>query len=186
MTGQVSDQVRYDGEVYSLAGIDGEGFYTPADFGIETRMASTACWRGYVMFYDCVDGKLLLQSMHANLVEPKPINDIKPTMPEESWMFKYAYEKLALKTKFTGSIWIGKDFIDSLYVHMGFQSVESYRTVMRLDVEDGDIISVADLSKEMEMRRQKGKHKPDAPLSMDEEDLHSWVSDRFSQDYDAP
>jgi hypothetical protein len=39
LTGQVSDEFRYNGEVFSLVGINGKGLYTPADFGMATTMA---------------------------------------------------------------------------------------------------------------------------------------------------
>ena len=65
------------------------------------------------------------------------MNGVPPTHPKDC--FKYMYEGLSLKTKFTGSIMITKDFIRSMYVHMGFQSPDTFRTVIRLEVQDGNI-----------------------------------------------
>ena len=184
MTGQVSDEFRYNGEVYALVGISGEGLYTPADFGMTTRMASTACWRGYQMFYDCVDGELILEMMLANPKDPKPVNGVKPSKSEDSVMFSYVYENLKLKTKFTGRILLGKDFIEEMYVHMGFQSAESFRTVIELEVKDGDIVNETDLSQTMAEKRLDGRNKPTRPPTMEDNDVMSWIEDRFSQDYD--
>ena len=69
MLGQVADGFRYNGVEFSLVGINGKGFYTRADFGLQTTMASTASWRGYQMFYHCLDGDLILDSMFANPIE---------------------------------------------------------------------------------------------------------------------
>ncbi|MBN2228335.1 MAG: hypothetical protein JW779_02005 [Candidatus Thorarchaeota archaeon] len=181
MTGQVSDEFRYNSETYALVGIDGEGLYTAHDLGLEARPASTACWRGYQMVYDCRDGKLVLDMMNVNTHNPISINGVEPTKGD--WMFSHIYENLNLQTKFTGSILLGKDFIDAMYVHMGFQSAESYRTVIEIEVKDGFIIRETDVSSTMEERRRSRKGKPTAPPSMEDDDIHSWIVDRFSQDY---
>ncbi|MFW9786933.1 MAG: hypothetical protein ACFFE2_11910 [Candidatus Thorarchaeota archaeon] len=185
MTGQVADEFRYNGEAYALVGISGEGLYTPADFGMTTRMASTACWRGYQMFYDCVDGELILDTMLANPEVPKPVNGIEPRKLENSFMFPLVYENLRLKTKFTGRILLGRDFIDEMYVHMGFQSAESFRTVIEIEIKDGEIIKETDLSQSMAERRLAGLNKPSQPPSMEEDELKGWIEERFSQDYDT-
>ena len=174
LTGQVSDEFRYNGEVFSL----------PADFGMTTTMASTACWRGYQMFYDCVDGKLILDTMFANPTELKPVNGIEPQKPKESWMFNHVYENLGLKTKFSGRILLGKDFIQEMYVHMGFQSPESYQIVIEIEVKDGDVVKETDLSSIMAERRLAGRNKPARPTTEDDDDVRDWIEDRFSQDYD--
>ncbi|MFW9793459.1 MAG: hypothetical protein ACFFEE_04080 [Candidatus Thorarchaeota archaeon] len=183
MTGQIADQVRYNGEVYSLVGVNGEGLPVPADFGMKTTMASTACWRGYQMFYDCLNDELILDAMLANPDEVKPVNGVKPRNTKDSWGFNQLYENIGFKTKFTGHILVGRNFVQEMYVHMGFQSAESYRDVLELDVEDGNIVNVINLRDVMEQRRLQGRHKPTSPLSMEETDLYSWIEDRFSQDY---
>lgn len=184
MTGQVTDSFRYNGEEFSLVGINGRGLYTPADFGMRTRMASTACWRGYQMFYDCVNGEMILDTMLANPIEIKPVNGVKPRISKGSFFFECAYENIGLKTKFTGKILLGKDFIQEMYVHMGFQSPESYKTVIELEVKRGDVTKVTDLSTRMAERRLAGRSKPTAPSTMEDDDVSDWIEDRFSQDYE--
>ena len=181
MTGQVADVFRVNGDEYTLVGVDGQGLYTAASFGIATKMASTACWRGYQMFYDCLDGELRLVQMNVNTNNAIPINDIEPRKGD--FMFNSIYENLGLKTKFTGTLLLGKDFIDSMYVHMGFQSAESFQTVVEITVENGDIIKETDLSSIMDARRKHGNVKPPAPPTMDDENVKAWISKRFSQDY---
>ena len=184
MTGQVSDEFRYNGEIYALVGINGNGLYSPEDFGMKTRMATTACWRGYQMFYDCIDGKLILTTMLANAIEVKPVNGIKPKELESNFMFKHVYEDIGLKTRFTGTILLGKDFIQEMYVHMGFQSPESYMTVIELEIKNGDIIRETDLSAKMAERRNTEREKSSRPNSSDEDELRDWIEERFSQDYE--
>jgi hypothetical protein len=136
------------------------------------------------MFYDCVDGELILDAMLANADEAKPVNGVKPRISKDSFGFNYIYENIGLKTKFTGRILIGRDFVEDMYVHMGFQSAESYRDVLELEMENGNIVNVVNLVEVMEQRRLQGRCKPTDPSSMEESDLHSWIEDRFSQNYD--
>ncbi len=188
MTGQIANQFKYEGELYELVGIDGESLYAAEDFGITTQTASTACWRGYQTFYDCVDGELILDSLHVRTEDKIVINGVVPKvnkeLAEDSWaFFNTIYENLALKTKFTGSILLGKDFDRSQYVHMGFQSPESFRKVLEIEVSDGDIIKVTDISARMEERRRLGQEKASRPPTLEDKDVGDWVKDRFSQEY---
>ena len=186
MTGQIPDHFRYKGESFDLVGIDGEPLYTPKDFGISPQMASTACWRGYQMFYDCNDEQLILDHMHVRTNDKIVVNGISPRAPgddDETIFFNTFYKNLGLKTKFTGTLLLAKDFISEMYVHMGFQSPESFRTVLEIHVKKGDIIEVRDLSDKMEERRKLGQTTPNRPDTLEEPDIEDWVKDRFSLDY---
>ncbi|MFW9849136.1 MAG: hypothetical protein ACFFF4_08345 [Candidatus Thorarchaeota archaeon] len=188
MTAQVPDEFRYEGEKYSLVGMDGEGLFTAEEFGLKLIAASTACWRGHVMKYDCIDGILVLNGMDIRTQEEPPaINNIKArSLESESGysMFSHSYENLNLKTRFTGSILLAKDFIESMYVHMGFQRPMAFRTVLEIQVQDGDIISVSDLSEKMEELRQRDSSKGARPETDSDEDVRRWIEDTFSLDYD--
>ena len=110
----------------------------PSEFGIQCRTASTACWRGYVMKYMITDGKLILDGFwfRPNSEDLPKINEVEPvevtkeTDPGMGYFFSHAYKNLNLKLPFNGSLWVAKDFIDSQYVHMGFQRPMAFRTVL--------------------------------------------------------
>jgi hypothetical protein len=91
---------------------------------------------------------------------------------------------LNLKTNFTGKVLLAKDFIQSMYVHMGFQRPIAFKTVVEIQVENGNIISLKDLSKQMEARRNENPNKGAQPQSNSQEDIENWVRDKFSLDYD--
>ncbi len=188
MTAQVPDEFRYEGEMYSLVGLDGEGLFIAEEFGLKLVAASTACWRGHVMKYDCIDGELVLSGIDIRTQEEPPIinNTEARSLENESGysMFSHSYENLNLKTSFTGSMLLAKDFIESMYVHLGFQRPMAFRTVLEIQVQDGDIISVSDLSEKMEDLRERNGSKGAQPVSDSDEDVRSWIEDTFSLDYD--
>jgi len=183
MTAQIPDEFRYMGELYSLIGLKGSSLYTPQDFGITPMMASTACYRGYVMRYDCVYGQLILDGMSVRTEEAQPVNDIDP-FDEAGHFFSHRYENLSLKTKFSGSMLLGKEFIEAMYVHMGFQRPMAYRTVLELQIQDGDIMATNDLSAKMEELRNRDSSKDAQLSSRDHNDVMSWIENAFSLDYD--
>lgn len=176
------DEFCYKGERYSLVGIRGTGLFTPADFELNPYSTCSACWRGFVMKYDCVDGKLILNEMLINVKDPPSINSVEPKPGDD--LFEFRYEKLNLKTKFTGTILLAKDFIRAMYVHMGFQRPMAFKTVIELRIEDGKIIVEKDLSEKMEEYRKKDLHKGAQPQSRSKEDVINWIEQTFSLDYD--
>jgi hypothetical protein len=99
-------------------------------------------------------------------------------------MFSHTYERLNLKTLFTGSMLLAKDFIESMYVHMGFQRPMAFKTVLEIQVQDGDIVSMSNLSEKMEELRQKDRDKGAQPDSSSRPDIDRWVADTFSREYD--
>ncbi len=183
MTAQIPDEFRYNGELYSLIGIDGSGLFTPADFGMNPYSTCTACWRGYVMKYDCEDNILLLVGMDVNSKESPDINGVKPI--KGNTFFEFSYVDIGLKTKFNGMLMLAKDFIHEMYVHMGFQRPMAFRTVLELDIKDGEIIEVTDLSEDMAFQRSLDKKRGAEPKSPNESDVKDWIEDTFSLDYDS-
>ncbi|MHA2297930.1 MAG: hypothetical protein ACXAEU_04385 [Candidatus Hodarchaeales archaeon] len=182
MTAQIPDEYRYKGENYSLVGVKGTDLFTPADFGMTPYYNCTACWRGYVMQYDCIGDKLVLNGMRINVDDPPKINGIEPKSGDE--LFKYCYENLNHKTTFTGTILLAKDFIQEMYVHMGFQRPIAYRKVIELLVENGNITMEIDLSTKMKEYREKDPYKNAYPPSDSNEDIKEWIEQTFSLDYD--
>ncbi|MCP4763513.1 MAG: hypothetical protein GY870_17200, partial [archaeon] len=55
MTAQAPDQFLYRDQKLVLVGIKGNELPVPIDFGIETMMVSTDCWRGYIMRYKIIE-----------------------------------------------------------------------------------------------------------------------------------
>ena len=182
MTGQIPDEFILNGESFSLVGLKGQGLFKPEDFGIKPYFSCTACWRGYVMRYIFTNSKLVLDGLRVNVDNPPKINGVKPEAGDQ--LFKYTYENLNLKTNITGKILLAKDFIQSMYVHMGFQRPIAFKTVVEISVASGDIISIKDLSRRLEEYRNQDPYKGTQPRSDSHGDIEKWVKETFSLDYD--
>lgn len=184
MTGQIPDNVLYNDEIYDLVGLKGEGLYEPFDFGLTPVSPHTANWRGFISHYE-VSKKILtlkdfevhVQNSDDNLPD---INGVKPIIRIEG-LTHLKYENVNLKTNYTGTILIARDFINSLYVHMGFQSPLSFNKVIEFEFNNGKLISEKDLSKKMKIFRKEKKF--DGKINVDE-DISKWINRTFSLDYD--
>ena len=168
MTGQEPDRFYYKDQKLELVGFKGKGLLIPSEFGIETYMGATSCRRGYIMRYKIVDDNLILDGFWFNskaddLPEINGKNPVKlseETAEEGDYMhtmFTHEYRDLNMSLQFKGNVLLGKDLIKSQYVHMGFQSSSSYKTVLKIDFKDGTIVNVEDKSNEAKKARKKGK-----------------------------
>ncbi len=182
MTGQIPDEIILDNQSFSLVGLKGQGLFKPEDFGINPYSTCTACWRGYVMKYQYINSQLFLDEMLVNVDDPPIINGIKPQ--NEARLFKYYYKEMNLKSSFNGKLLLAKDFIQSMYIHMGFQRPMAYKTIIEIQIKDGEIISERDLSKEMEEKRIFNENEGVSPRSDSQNDIENWVNKTFSLDYD--
>ncbi|MCP2341236.1 hypothetical protein [Actinomadura rupiterrae] len=182
MTGQIPDSVQYRGHSYSLTGQEGEGLFDPADHGIQPAVMSTACWRGFICEYTVVDGGLVLTELQLS-VEGDP-----PTLfgvaPERDELRDLIYRNLREPVRFTGRLLLGREFIDGLYVHMGFQSSWKYQDVQELEFENGHLTAVHDRSAEAAQRRAAPDPADAPPAHTDSEAVQDWIKKTFSQDID--
>ncbi len=178
MTGQMSDTLKYNDEEYVIAGIKGDMLFDPISAGITPYSSCTACWRGFTLYYEVLNDRLILQGILINIKDtPVPINEKSP-IDGKDYFFDYLYENLEYTSDFSGKLLIAKDFIQELYVHMGFQAPTSYQTVIELTIEEGKIISTEDFSEKMEYWRKHEMTEEEEP-----EDIQKWIAEKFSRDY---
>ena len=120
--------------------------------------------------------------MDVNAKETPEINGVKPIKGEN--YFALGYVDMDLKARFTGTLLLARDFIQEMYVHMGFQRPMAYREVIEVHINKGDIIEVRDLSEEMERKRSEDSSRGAQPKSRDESDIKEWIEGTFSLDYE--
>jgi len=167
----------------------GSGLYIPEHFGINTYWKSTGCYRGFQMRYIVVNDELVLNRMQVNTKQVPPlINGIKPQKIIKKYAeFDYCYYRLNLKSKFTGWLLIGKDFIQKMYVHMGFQKPKTFKTVLELHVDEGNVTEIKDRSKDVEnIRKREALRKSRDPYYKftSKKSPIDFIDDSFSLDYD--
>jgi hypothetical protein len=186
MTAQFPDSVKYRGKSYSLAGRNGSGLFDPTAHGLTPVGKCTACWRGFVCTYAVEGGHLLLDSLSICLNASAPaLFGILPK-PEEGQfrLFDAIYEGLAQRVPYTGGLLLADDFIEELYVHMGFHPAWKYREVHELIFRDGELIHAADRSALMAELRRKMSNRPREPgVGATRAEIARWVEECFNQEY---
>jgi len=183
VTAQINDIFKFNGVEYVVVGIDGPELFDPINEGFTPMSASTACWRGFYLTFNATDMYLYLEEMQINQDKAKVFNDIKPVKGDSR--FSHKYPNLNYKLPFTGKILIAKDFINSMYVHMGFQRPMAYKTVIELKIKEGDVLEVLDHSDMFEKRRKEDSMKDAEPQSSGEKDIKDFVEKSFSREYDV-
>ena len=67
---------------------------------------------------------------------------------------------------------------------MGFQNPSAYKTVLKFDIENGDIVNMEDRSKQAEDVRVQDSSKGAHPKSNSPNDIEDWIKKRFSLSLD--
>ncbi|PQO26622.1 hypothetical protein [Blastopirellula marina] len=205
MTAQTNDRIRYLDKDYVLAGINGAGLFEPQQIGLEVVSTSTACWRGFVCEYALNDEALILARLTVGLTAADlelaeqglgPVHfDIVPTGNEfsyqdpktgetKSFWLDWSYDDLSHPIHYAGGLLIAADFIQDLYVHMGFHPAYKYREVHELIFDQGQLQSATDRSAQMAEFREMLADVPLSPQDPDNrQEIHDWVEQAFRRNY---
>ena len=185
MTAQISDRAWYRGKEYSIAGRNGWGLFDPEEHGLKPVGACTACYRGHVCTYEVREGRLFLDKLAISLNGPAPLLFGRGADKEsEHSFFSATYDRLRHPLPCTGGFLLADDFIDELYVHMGFHPAWKYRVVHELKFRDGELVSEADRSREMaEFRQELADYVLQPRFDASRDDVMKWIEDRFNWEY---
>ena len=205
MTAQIGDTVEYQGNDYSLAGINGEGIFDPGQIGLPVVMISTACWDGFYCTYTVDDEALFLTRLTVGFDEKDsqlaekgegPVHWGMPprrdqheavdmmSMETVTYWGDWYYEGFRHPVPFTGGLLIGDDFIREMYVHMGHHPAYKFRRVHELIFNDGRLVSQEDKSDQMADFRSQLSDRPLTPTDPnDRQEIEAWIDQSFSRDY---
>lgn len=180
MTAQIPDTIQFEAVRYSLATVRGSGLFDPAEYGLRPAPRITSCWRGFVCRYAVQDDRLVLDTFLLNTGDPAPdLFGISPRPKGESSVFDAEYPGLGHLVPFTGRILAGNDFIQELYVHMGFHPAWKYRQVHQFEFSAGQLTAHRDRSAEAAAFRHQVRKQPNlGSLSIEETfrlDSDSWA-----------
>src|SRR5262249_48878458 len=85
---------------------------------------------------------------------------------------------------FTGGLVAGGDFIQEMYVHMGFHPAYKFRTVHELVFDSGRLIEEHDRSAQMAELREMLSSRPLEPgIQASRAEIEEWVERCFSLEY---
>ncbi|UCE13382.1 MAG: hypothetical protein JSV04_14500 [Candidatus Heimdallarchaeota archaeon] len=141
MTEQAPDYLIFGEKLHSIRLCSTHrGFFDPHDHGIDKIYSqSTACWRGYIVVYNCIHNELVVDSLCLQIKERQLINGITPSPHRPRLLatglaefytegFNYYYENLRLKTDFSGDIIIdqGMQILES-FISSGHKYSEDFR-----------------------------------------------------------
>ena len=151
MTAQLPDTFLFGGERFSLIGMTEGVLATPEQFGMEPIMIHTGCYRGFYATYELTEEALYLRelTLREKNEEYLPIGKIQP----EKENFQASYRGLSEVIPFSGKIRLARDFIEELYIHMGYQKATSFQSVLDVTLKEGSVVEIVDRSKEMERKR---------------------------------
>jgi hypothetical protein len=184
MTAQFNDHVAYQAADWRLAGENGGDLFDPSRHGLRVRMASTACWRGFVCRYELRDEALYLDSLDVALDGEAP--RLLGKLPQEPKMplgFTATYEGLGHPVPFSGGLLLARDFLPEFYEHMGFHPAWKYARVLEVELDAGRLARVTERSKPMADLRSRlaGADRPGPGTS--HEEIEAWVARAFSRTY---
>ena len=146
MTGQIPDTVDLGATIYDISAIDGAGLFRPEEHGLQPRVLSTGCWRGFVCSYVVRTGSLLLETLEIGLGPDDPPVILHGVTPEKAGADDLHeatfYRHLDLPVPFTGRLLLGAEL--DRYTHMGFQPAWYYLRIVEFVLTDGRVVEQAD------------------------------------------
>lgn len=165
MTSQIEDTVCHCDRWFNIAGVSGSQLFTPDEVGLRVAMLGSHCWHGYYCEYVLRDDQLHLAKVSFGLHDEDrdlaesgkgpvcfgtvPKRSLKEPIPRLIGERARAGKKIADKywsnwyfepdypINFSGGLLIASDFIEKMYVHMGFAAAYAYREVHELVFEGG-------------------------------------------------
>jgi hypothetical protein len=175
MTAQMTDQVQWQGESFSITAMDGEGLFE----AVGAEPISTACYRGYVAHYRIAEGQLVLAELETGSTYDGAYLGV-PTEPLFRTMV--TYRGLAVPVAFTGRLLIGASRAEIGYLHMGFRPAYGFERVWELEFSEGRLTASHDRSAEIAAVRDRLAGTRPGPAQG--EASRDWVERTFSQSFD--
>ena len=112
------------------------------------------------------------------------INGVKAAEEHGRGLFSHVYDELNVAVDFTGGLLATGDFIQDLYVHMGFHPAWKYKTVFEVIFSHGNVIETRNVSDRMEEIRKKMVKSPLQPgVNATKEEVQEWVASTFKLNY---
>ena len=95
----------------------------------------------------------------------------------------FIYEYIDKLIPFSGKLLLAREFIWSMYVHMGFHPANKFEEVHKLEFDQGRLSHATDISELMEGERKTMRERPLSPVdTKDQKDIREWIESTFNLD----
>lgn len=203
MTAQAPTYVNFQGTDFKLLGYDEATFeFDPKAYGLKPVRRSTACHSGFRCAYTLKEDGLYLTRLRlasGDYVEEydeetkntkrwfKPTENMPVIMgakakPCHSLIFNYKYD-FDYNTNYNGRLLLGEDSDAKHYVHGGQQPTYSFAKVLGVEIAEGKIVSIVDLSEDAWYAKQAIEARRKATTDPVVRMVYRLSSDSYETDY---
>ena len=176
MTIQLVDSITFEGAIYSIRGVSGEGLFNPEKLGLKTYSFSSACWKGYFCNYYVENNILYLTNIVIGLADsnfvqgtPKicgkePIRKVRKAHVIRRNMKQaeladiesdeYFVENVHTPMVFSGGLIVAAGYDDELIQIYGNTQLSAL-TLIELIFDQGKLVKITDHSKSLVNIRSK-------------------------------
>lgn len=160
MTMQISPSLQYQCIEYTTLNVKSRPFddyFNPAQYGFSPYPISSACWNGYYCSLKEENNILFLDSLTINEskgFKPLLFNTAPEVRGASNPKCQLVYTNLKKPIIFTGSIFIGNDYISSHYIPRGYEASNlPYKIIIQLIFQHGILIKAINHSETMQELR---------------------------------
>ncbi len=139
MTMQATDPFIWNNEEWIFIGADDVySLFDPEKFGLYPQMASTACYKGFIIKFRVSNNQLILDELWIYCGDNPypPINGVEALPPDSEGM--RGYKNINLPLLYSGIVTIARDLIDR-FIGRAFIGPHAYKTVFELTFENGQL-----------------------------------------------
>jgi hypothetical protein len=151
MTSYVHDTILYDGEVYDIVKVNGEGWVTPALFQMYPKLIDMECKREHISTYQVLVNYIMLEEMVIGELPNKRYKRIHGKMPDEN----NRYSELNFWSRFNGSIRIARKPLATSEKKKGPRVDTDYEIVKDILFQTGEMLLDKDVSEEIAQKRNQ-------------------------------
>ncbi|WP_196892984.1 hypothetical protein [Aureivirga marina] len=197
MTKQIGNTLKFNKEKYYLIQ-NTEGLPIPKHFGIKIRRPGSFCLKGFITEFKITKkSKLKLSELFLHLAPHEEIKEINGILPKiykdkvrtsdgsfQKLPARLYYKKLNLNLDYSGFILIGKDISENTSSLLKWHHpIWDYQTVLELEIKNGKVISIKDLSENLMNYKEKINEEFNLYHEEISAQIDSWEKRNFKEKY---
>jgi hypothetical protein len=142
MTTSMHDTILYEGYVYDIINVNGDGLITPQMYNMFPGFIGSDCKRDHISKYVLLDGFLLLVDMKIGPLTGQTAKRIQGKTPDES----NTYREVNVWSRLMGSLKIARNPKKEGSEQAGKKDETDYETVIDILFQDGEFLLAREMS----------------------------------------